>query len=280
VARTLVALRGQGEPVAIAELARALLASPRTPAPAVARRVVAAALNRPVEGLPERLGPEALAPAPAAPLGADTPLARAEFHVVDLETTGLGHDCEILEIGAVHLAAGRRVSHFFSLVRPSGRIPAKITALTGIDERMVRDAPRASECLARFRAWLDRAPEAPFVAHNAPFDAGFVGRAFARQGLRPLSTPQVCTRKLARRAVPTLPRFDLDRLCAHFGIDNGARHRATGDAVATAELLLRLLERARREHGIATLGDLHRLLARRPPARKRPPGARRVRARF
>jgi len=280
VDRTLAALRGRGESVALAEVARALLASAAPPAPAVARRVVAAALCRPAAGLPERLGPDDLAPRAHPAAGAETPLERAEFHVVDLETTGLSRGCEILEIGAVHVAAGRRVSHFFSLIRPSGRIPAKITALTGIDDRTVRDAPRASEVLARFRAWLDRSPGAPFVAHNAPFDAGFVARAFACHGLRPLATPILCTRKLARRAVPTLPRFDLDRLCAHFAIDNGARHRATGDAAATTELLVELLALVRRDHGLETLGDLYALMARRPPPRPRQGATRRVRARF
>lgn len=280
VGRTLGALRDRGETLDVGEVARALLASAAPLAPALARRVVAAALNRPAAGLPERLEPCDLAPRSAPPAGSDTPLERAEFQVVDLETTGLSHACEILEIGAVHLAAGRRVSHFFGLIRPSGPIPAKITALTGIDDATVRDAPRASEVLARFRAWLDRAPGAAFVAHNAPFDAGFVGRAFAHHGLRPLSGPIVCTRKLARRAVPGLLRFDLDRLCGHFGIDNRARHRATGDASATAELLVELLALARRDHGVATVGDLHGWLARRPPPRPRGAGSRRVRVRF
>ena len=239
-----------------------------------------AALGRPPDGLPQRLSPDQLTVRAPEPAGAQTPLERAEFHVVDLETTGLSRHCEILEIGAVHVAAGRRVSNFFSLIRPSGRIPPKITALTGIDDRMVRDAPRASQCLRRFRAWLDRTPSAPFVAHNAPFDAGFVGRAFAGQGLPAIATPILCTRKLARRAVPELPRFDLDRLCRHFAISNGARHRATGDAAATAELLVELLRRVRIEQGVKTLEDLYALLDCRPPPRPKAPGARRVRARF
>lgn len=280
VDRTLGGLRLREQPIAVAEVAQALLASPAPPPAAVARQVVAAALNRSPDSLPEWLVPEELTPVADAPLGAQTPLDRAEFHVVDLETTGLSHTCEILEIGAVHVAAGRRVSHFFSLIRPSGRVPAKITALTGIDDRMVRDAPRASECLARFRAWLDRSPDAPFVAHNAPFDSGFVGRAFAQHGLRPLSTPILCTRKLGRRAVPTLTRFNLDLLCRHFGIDNGARHRAAGDAAATAELLLEMLTCVRKEAGVETLGDLYALLERRPPPRPRSAASRRVRVRF
>ena len=257
-------------------MARALLACETSPSREVSRRVVAAALGCSVRGLPDRLGPEELVPRVPEPAWAATPLHRAEFQVVDLETTGLGRGCDILEIGAVHVAGGRRVSHFFTLVRPSGRVPAKITALTGIDDRLVRDAPSASECLGRFRAWLDRAPGAPFVAHNASFDAGFVGRGFARHGIRPLTAPILCTRKLARRAVPGLDRFGLDRLCGHFGIQNGARHRATGDAAATAELLVELLDRVRAEHALETLGDLFALLARRPPPRGGPPRPRRI----
>jgi len=253
--------------LALADLARVLLAADRPPPPSIARRVVAVALGRRVEDLPARLLPEDLVVVAPVPSWSTMPLERAEFHVVDLETTGLSHQCDILEIGAVHVAAGRRVSQFFTLVRPVGRIPAKITALTGIDDALVRDAPPQGECLRRFRAWLDRTPGAPFVAHNAPFDAGFVARGFASHGLRPLSAPILCTRKLARRAVPSLPRFDLDRLCGHFGIENGARHRATGDASATADLLVVLLARVQGEAGVETLGDLFDLLERRPPPR-------------
>jgi len=248
-------------------VARALLACAVAPPPEVARRIVAAALGRSAHDLPDRLAPADLDPRTPAPAWASTPLERAEFHVVDLETTGLSRSCEILEIGAVHVAAGRRVSHFFTLVRPSGPVPAKITALTGIDDASVREAPPASECLGRFRTWLDRSPGAPFVAHNAPFDAGFVGRGFARYGLRPLDVPVLCTRKLARRALPALGGFGLDRVCEHLGIRNSARHRAAGDAAATAELLLALLDRARTRHRLETLGDLDQLL-RSPPARR------------
>lgn len=231
---------------------------------------MAAALGRSPAELPERLTAAELTVRPPEPDWKTTPLAEAEFHVVDLETTGLSKQCQILEIGAVALAGGRRVSQYFSLVRPpGGRVPAKITALTGIDESLVRDAPRHGECLPRFRAWLDRTPAAVFVAHNAPFDSGFVNRAFAREGLRPLSVPILCTRKLARRAAPELLRYDLDRLCGHFGIENGARHRATGDASATADLLLRLLARLQDSRGVTTLGALFECLDRKPPPRTR-----------
>lgn len=271
--RILTDLRGRGVPLDLAEVARTLVSAARSPAAPIARRIVAAALGRPAAELPERLAPEELCVASSPPTWTTTPLERAEFHVVDLETTGLSRGCDILEIGAVHVAAGRRVSQFFTLVRPvDGRVPAKITALTGIDDALVREAPPQGECLRRFRAWLDRAPSAVFVAHNAPFDSGFLNRGFARYGLRPLSAPVVCTRKLARRALPELPRYDLDRLCGHFGIENGARHRATGDASATADLLQALLGRLAGQGGLGTLGALLDRLHRPPPPR---PGRRR-----
>jgi DNA polymerase-3 subunit epsilon len=71
----------------------------------------------------------------------------------------------------------------------------------------------------------------------------------------------LCTRRLARRVAPELRRFGLDQLAAGFGIRNRARHRAMGDAEATAEALLVLLERARERHGVRTLADLVRLEA-------------------
>ncbi len=259
----------------MAHVARALLAASSAPPEPLARQIVGAALGRPPSAVPAWLQAEDLTVESPEPDWRSTPLARAEFHVVDLETTGLSRQCDILEIGAVHLAAGRRVSQFFSLVRPaSGRVPVKITALTGIDDSLVRDAPPQGDCLRRFRAWLDRSPGAVFVAHNAPFDSGFVRRGFARYGLPTLAAPVLCTRKLGRRAVPELLRYDLDRLCGHFGIDNGARHRATGDASATADLLLAMLERLPGE--VATLGDLFDRLAAPPPPR---PGAKRSRNR-
>jgi DNA polymerase III epsilon subunit-like protein len=146
-------------------------------------------------------------------------------------------------------------------------VPPEITELTGIEQRMLVGAPLLDEALARFRGWLDAAPGAPFVAHNARFDEGFVRRGFARSGLAPLAAPVLCTRKLARRLVPELQRFGLARLADAFGIRNRAPHRALGDAEATAEALVCLLERARRDRGLGTVGELLAFQARAPGAR-------------
>jgi DNA polymerase-3 subunit epsilon len=266
--RSLARLRGRGEALELPELARHLLALQTPVAPGVARRIVAAALGCAPAALPERIEPWRLRPFEELAV-AELPLEEARFAVVDLETTGLAADrAHILEIGAVRVAGLRRVGAFASLIRPPGRIPRSITALTGIDAATLVDAPRPARALRRFRNWLRRGEPAPFVAHNASFDARFVARALRDRGLEPYRAPVLCTRRLARRLVPELGRYDLDHLCAHFGISNAGRHRGPGDADATAQALIELLGIARRS-GIARLGELLDLQERPPAPRRR-----------
>jgi DNA polymerase-3 subunit epsilon len=265
--RVLEDLRVRGEPVALCELAARLVASPSPLDPRLARPIVAAALALAPASLPDPIPAAALV---APPDGAcdETPLERAAFAVVDLETTGLSPlRAAIIEIGAVRVSALRVAGRFETLVHPGRPVPRGITALTGIDDRMLAGAPSAPAALLALRRWLDAEPDAPFVAHNAGFDASFVGRGFRRWGLAPLG-PVLCTRRLARRVVPELRRFGLDQLASGFGIRNRARHRALGDALATAEALLHLLQRARERHAVRTLGDLVRLEAGPPPRKE------------
>jgi len=251
----LAELRARGRPVALAELARRLLAGTAAPPPAVARRVVGAALDLAPETVPDPVGPQVLRE-PAARAVAEVPLEEADFAVVDLETTGLSAErAEIMEIGAVRVRRGVVAEEFSTLVRPSEPIPERIARLTGIEDAMVADAPELAGALRGFRSWLSRTPRAPFLAHNARFDAGFVRVGLERCGLPPLEVPVLCTRKLGRRLAPEVGRYGLDHLCAHFGVSNAARHRALGDARATARIWVELLSRAR-ERGVGTLGDL------------------------
>jgi DNA polymerase-3 subunit epsilon len=120
---------------------------------------------------------------------------------------------------------------------------------------MLCDAPPAHRALAGYARWLSEAPGAPWVAHNARFDAGFLGRAFLAQWGRAPGFAVLCTQKLSRRLLPELGRYNLDHLCAHFGIRNRARHRALGDAEATAHAWIELIALAR-EQRHATVGDL------------------------
>jgi DNA polymerase III epsilon subunit family exonuclease len=285
--RSLDRIRAEGRALGAAELAGRLLRLTGEPSVGVARRLLAAALECPAEALPERfeaadlralrhglLGRPAGSPdsGPAQRSRAELPLARVAFTVVDLETTGLSADAgAILEIGAVRVEGLRPTARFATLVDPGRAIPARISRLTGIDAELVADAPETARAVPALRGWLARTPDAAFVAHNAGFDARFLARAFERARLLPLAGPVLCTRKLGRRLVPALGRFDLDTLCARFGIANRARHRALGDADATARLLLELLAVARAQ-GVETLGDLVDLQER--PLR-RPRGARR-----
>jgi DNA polymerase-3 subunit epsilon len=254
--RSLVRLRRRGQPVGVVELAQRLLALRAPLEPGLARRIVAEALGRQASALPERLEAGELRPAEEVAV-ADVCIGDARFAVVDLETTGLSVDrCHILEIGAVRVSGLERTDRFATLVRPPGRISRSITALTGIDDAAVADAPSPLRALRSFRSWLERGAPAPFVAHNAQFDARFVARAFRDRELPPYRAPVVCTRRLARRLLPRLGRYGLDSLCAHLGISNPGRHRGPGDAEATARSLIELLELARVSAGIRTVGEL------------------------
>lgn len=267
--RVLLAERGD---LSLEALARVLLASERRIPEGLARQVVGAALGWRPDLLPPRLHRDSLALRPGPTAAGRRAIADVDFVVVDLETTGLSASrARILEIGAVRVRSGRLRDRFESLVRPVGGVPARIAALTGIDSEMVARAPRSSDILRRFRCWFARYPDAVFVAHNAPFDAGFLRRELALHGLPPIGAPVVCTRKLARRALPGLRRHDLDRVTRHYGIRNGARHRALGDALATGELLVRLIQTAREEVPLARLADLFAFLDAKPPPRLRDP---------
>jgi DNA polymerase III epsilon subunit family exonuclease len=242
--------------IGVDELARELLALGAPIDRALARRIVATALGRAEASLPDRIDARHVRPAEEAAV-ADVRLSQAEFVVVDLETTGLSLSrSSILEIGAVRVSRSRPTGRFQTLVRPPAPLSRAIADLTGIDDAMVAEAPELRPAVGAFRRWLERAGPAPFVAHNARFDAGFVKRALADLGLPPLRVPVLCTQRLARRILPDLGRYNLDRVCAHFGIRNPARHRALGDARATAALLVELLQLAQVRDGLETVGDV------------------------
>lgn len=184
-----------------------------------------------------------------SPLIEETP-----FAVVDVETTGMratGPD-RVTDVAVVLLHGSRRELVFDSLVNPGLPIPIRIQGLTGISDEMVREAPPFVELADALLAAL---AGRVFVAHNARFDWGFVTAEVRRARAYSLSGPQLCTVRLARRLLPQLESKSLDSLSLFFGLENRARHRAAGDALATAEVLERLLILAR-ERGARTLADL------------------------
>jgi DNA polymerase III subunit epsilon len=167
-------------------------------------------------------------------------LEAMRFAVVDVETTGSqpGLWDRVTEIAIVPVDAGRVGEPWAQLVQPGRSIPPMITALTGISDAMVAEAPRFGEIAEEVTQRLEGRV---FTAHNAPFDHRFVSAELARtQGLR-LDGTALCTVRLTRRLVPALTRRSLDRVCAYFGIRIDGRHRAGGDALATAQVLVRLL---------------------------------------
>jgi DNA polymerase-3 subunit alpha (Gram-positive type) len=178
-------------------------------------------------------------------------LHEADFVVVDVETTGAKTPpCRITEIGAYKVSRGRIVAEFETLVNPEMPIPPFIVNLTGITNRMVKDAPRFEEVAPQ---WLDFAGDAVLVAHNAPFDVRFLNHELARifPGRR-MANSHLCTVVLSRRIFPGLLNYRLQTVAEHFSINITNRHRAAGDALATAEIFIRMLERFN-EHGVLDL---------------------------
>lgn len=178
--------------------------------------------------------------------------APLSFAVVDLETTGASAIYDrITEVAVVRLEGGEIVDRYEQLVDPKVAIPPFITRLTGIDSRMVRGKPAFGDVATAVKLALG---DGPLVAHNASFDEAFLRHAFARIGEK-LTNPRLCTLRLARRLLPRLPTYRLDALTTYFGIKNHRRHRALGDAEATALVLARLLDLAVKR-GVETLDEL------------------------
>lgn len=203
-------------------------------------------------------GSETLNPSPPH-LWKGLPLRDLPWVVVDVETTGSGRaeDHRITEVAAVELRPEGPARHFQSLVNPQRPIPPRIVKLTGIHDEMVRGAPTFSEVASDLASFLEGRV---FVAHNAPFDWSFMAREFRRVGEPFPIMPRVCTVRLARRLLPGLDRYDLGTITWALDIPVEARHRALGDAQATALLMARLLDEARQRD----LLDLPSLLDYRP----------------
>lgn len=234
------------------DLARGVLGLPNAPA-AVAERLAMALLGADPRVHRTVAGHWALVPAATgSPL-----LEECAFAVVDVETTGTrpGADDRITEIAVVVQQGARREVAFESLINPGRPVPAQVSALTGITDATVRDAPRFSDVAEQVLAALSGRV---FVAHNARFDWGFVGAELKRARDVALDGPRLCTVRLSRRLVRGIGSCALDSMTAHFGFDNPARHRAVGDAWVTAQLLERLLPLAR-ERGVRTVHDLDQL---------------------
>ncbi len=204
--------------------------------------------------------------------GSGAPLLDAfEFVIVDLETTGLGASAGITEIGAVRARDGRIIDEFHTMVDPGHPVPPRITALTGITQSMVEGADPAGIVIPRFLEWAGFAgSEAPIlVAHNAPFDTGFLKRAARSAGLEWPAPRVVDTLALARLVLPRPLVRDhrLGTLASYFGIVQEGAHRALEDARTTWGVLSGIVTRLE-STGLESAGDLARLSAPVPSRRR------------
>jgi DNA polymerase-3 subunit epsilon len=197
-----------------------------------------------------------------------TALSAVTFVVVDLETTGGSPAAaHITEVGAVKVRGGEVIGELQTLVNPAEPIPAFISVLTGITDRMVADAPRIDSVLPAF---LEFARDAVLVAHNAPFDIGFLKAAAARTGHDWPRFQVVDTAHLARQLVTRdeAPNRKLSTLAQLFGAATTPDHRALHDARATVDVLHALLARVG-NLGVDTLEELTTFSSRVSSAQRR-----------
>ncbi|TWR29083.1 DNA polymerase III subunit epsilon [Mucilaginibacter pallidiroseus] len=167
------------------------------------------------------------------------------YAIVDIETTG-GHASAngITEI-AICIHDGKKITRRFqTLVNPHRDIPVYIRALTGITNEMVQDAPPfedvAHEIFHLLKGQI-------FVAHNVNFDYSFLRYHLGTVGYD-LQCNKLCTVRLGRKIMPGLMSYSLGKICNHLGITNNSRHRAMGDAEATAELFSMYLKNDTENH--------------------------------
>ncbi|UOQ81923.1 PolC-type DNA polymerase III [Hymenobacter sp. 5414T-23] len=173
------------------------------------------------------------------------------YAIIDLETTG-GQPTQdrITEI-AIYIHDGEKVvDEYSTLLNPGRPIPFFITQLTGISDDMVRDAPKFHEVA---RKVVEMTEGCVFVAHNVRFDYSFLKKEFADLGYN-YSRKTLCTVRLSRSLMPGQPSYSLGKLCQNIGIPLHDRHRASGDAAATAILFGRLLKISQQEEALVAPG--------------------------
>jgi DNA polymerase-3 subunit epsilon len=160
------------------------------------------------------------------------------YAIVDIETTG-GYAANngITEV-AIVLHNGKEIEgRYQSLINPHQKIPVYITALTGISQSMVADAPSFEDLAHNIHRLLkDRI----FIAHNVNFDYSFLKHQFQSAGLE-FNSRKLCTVRLSRQVFPGLRSYSLGNLCRHFNIPIEGRHRAGGDVAATTLLFEHLI---------------------------------------
>ena len=164
-------------------------------------------------------------------------LKNAKYTIIDVETTGGVRYGRMTEICIITVIDMKVVDIYSSLINPEEYIPRNITALTGITDAMVANAPRFHEIADIIE---EKTKDAIFVAHNVNFDFGFLKKEFENMGST-FQRKKLCTVRLSRKLIPGLYSYSLGNLCTSIGISLKGAHRAEADTRATTELFLRLV---------------------------------------
>lgn len=183
-------------------------------------------------------------------------LDKTNFFVVDVETTGANSRTDRLtDIAVVHVLGGEIIDTFHSLINPRQPIPVFIQDMTGITDALVRNAPDEKDVLPAYKEFISK-DNSIFVAHNANFDHFFIRNTMIRNYGVSVEHEILCTVKLARKLLPKSQKVNLTALAQYFKIPIFMRHRALGDAFATAKALIKMLDILESEYGITTRKEL------------------------
>lgn len=162
------------------------------------------------------------------------------YAIIDIETTGGKYNEEGITEIAIHKYDGNDViDSFISLINPEKEIQPFVVNLTGINNNMLRSAPKFYEVAKRI---VEITENCVLVAHNTSFDYRILKTEFRRLGYN-FEIPTLCTVELSKKLIPDLESYSLGKLCRSIGIPMSDRHRANGDALATVKLLQLLLQK-------------------------------------
>lgn len=191
----------------------------------------------------------------------NTMLSECSYCVTDIETGSVSKDGKtgIIEIAGVRINTNFIIDlpgAFTSLINPQKPIEPAATAIHGITDEIVANAPDEKTVMAEFACYMDGCI---FVAHNAPFDKGYIERALRFNKIPSPINYTIDTLTISRRLLPNLPSHSLDALINYYGLTTprpgGMRHRALYDADLTAMLFIKQIEHLN-EYGVYTFGDI------------------------
>ena len=181
----------------------------------------------------------------------------SDFVVFDIETTGLNpRNDDIIEIGAVKVSNRRVVDSFSTFIHIDRNLPAKIIELTSITDDMLKGQPEITEVLPLF---MEFAKGSVLVAHNAKFDVGFMREKVKKYLNINYDISVLDTLELSKALIKDIKNHRLNTLTKKLGISLLNHHRAVGDANATAQLFIILLNKLS-EREIFDISRLNELL--------------------